>query len=56
YTVLMTIFILLEAGLVAFIALDHHWEKDIPFDPTGELDNLRTFIEDNVDVFEWVGI
>ncbi|KAL0459329.1 UNVERIFIED_CONTAM: Tetraspanin-18 [Sesamum latifolium] len=29
---------------------------DIPFDPTGELDNLRTFIEDNVDIFEWVGI
>ncbi|KAK4407299.1 Tetraspanin-18 [Sesamum angolense] len=56
YTVLMTIFILLEAGLVVFIALDHHWEKDIPFDPTGELDNLRTFIKDNVDVFEWVGI
>ncbi|KAK4418465.1 Tetraspanin-18 [Sesamum alatum] len=56
YAVLMTIFILLEAGLVAFIALDHHWEKDIPFDPTGELDNLRTFIQDNVDVFKWVGI
>ncbi|GFP82990.1 tetraspanin-18 [Phtheirospermum japonicum] len=24
---------------------------DIPFDPTGELDSFRTFIEDNVDVF-----
>ncbi|KAI3449852.1 hypothetical protein Pfo_006517 [Paulownia fortunei] len=56
YAVLTTIFILLEVGLVAFIALDHHWEKDIPFDPTGELDRLRTFIEDNVDVFEWIGI
>ncbi|KAL6564048.1 hypothetical protein OROHE_005288 [Orobanche hederae] len=56
YAVLATIFILLEVGLVAFIALDHHWEKDIPFDPTGELDHLRTFIQDNVDVFMWVGI
>ncbi|KAL6564536.1 hypothetical protein OROMI_015986 [Orobanche minor] len=46
----------LKVGLVAFIALDHHWEKDIPFDPTGELDHLRTFIQDNVDVFMWVGI
>ncbi|KAK6141518.1 hypothetical protein DH2020_024739 [Rehmannia glutinosa] len=56
YAVLTTIFILLEVGLVAFIALDHNWKKDIPFDPTGELDSFRTFIEDNVDVFEWVGI
>ncbi|KAL3647686.1 hypothetical protein CASFOL_008654 [Castilleja foliolosa] len=45
-----------EVGLVAFIALDHNWEKDIPFDSTGELDNFRTFIQDNVDVFMWVGI
>ncbi|GER29647.1 tetraspanin family protein [Striga asiatica] len=56
YAILATLFILLEAGLVAFIALDHNWEKDIPFDPTGELDRIRTFIEDNVDVFMWVGI
>ncbi|PIN00836.1 hypothetical protein CDL12_26659 [Handroanthus impetiginosus] len=56
YAILTTIFILLEVGLVAFIALDHHWEKDIPIDPTGELDSLWTFIEDNADVFEWVGI
>lgn len=83
YSILATLFILLEVGLVAFIALDHHWEKvpcyhlmwmlvyfifvpsfltiksffqDIPFDPTGELDSLCTFIKDNVDVFEWVGI
>ncbi|XP_075508436.1 tetraspanin-18 [Primulina tabacum] len=56
YALLITVFVLLEAGLVAFIALDHHWEKDLPLDPTGELDSLRTFIEDNVDIFEWVGI
>ncbi|CAA0833417.1 Tetraspanin-18 [Striga hermonthica] len=56
YAILATLFILLEAGLVAFIALDHNWEKDIPFDPTGELDRIRTFIEDNIDVFMWVGI
>lgn len=56
YAVLAIVFILLEVGLITFIALDHHWEKDIPSDPTGELDNLRKFIEDNVDVFEWVGI
>ncbi|XP_042003916.1 tetraspanin-18-like [Salvia splendens] len=56
YAVLTTLFILSEVGLVIFIALDRQWEKDIPFDPTGELDRLWTFINDNADVFMWVGI
>lgn len=56
YAVLTTIFILSEVGLVAFIALDQHWEKDIPSDPTGELDSLWTFIKENADVFMWIGI
>lgn len=56
YTMLKTILILLEAALVAFIAIDHRWEKDLPFDPTGELQTLRSFIEDNVDICKWVGI
>ncbi|KAI4300110.1 hypothetical protein L6164_033524 [Bauhinia variegata] len=56
YTIIITIFILLEAALVAFIAIDQRWEKDLPFDPTGELDSLRSFIEDNSDICKWVGI
>ncbi|XP_057798209.1 tetraspanin-18 [Salvia miltiorrhiza] len=56
YAVLTTIFILSEVGLVTFIALDHQWEKDIPSDPTGEIDTLWTFIKENADVFMWVGI
>ncbi|KAF7804572.1 tetraspanin-18-like isoform X1 [Senna tora] len=52
----VNVIILLEAALVAFIAIDHKWEKDLPFDPTGELNSLRSFIEDNVDICEWVGI
>ncbi|GLT41496.1 hypothetical protein SLA2020_155560 [Shorea laevis] len=56
YTLLKVVLILLEAALVAFIAIDHHWEKDLPFDPTGELDSLRSFIESNIDICKWVGI
>ncbi|KAL6978762.1 hypothetical protein U1Q18_020428 [Sarracenia purpurea var. burkii] len=56
YTLLTTVLILLEAALVGFIALDHHWEKDLPFDPTGELYSIRDFIEDNVDICKLVGI
>ncbi|EXB46063.1 hypothetical protein L484_015924 [Morus notabilis] len=29
---------------------------DLPFDPTGQLQNLRLFIEDNIDICKWVGI
>ncbi|KAJ8534610.1 hypothetical protein K7X08_016338 [Anisodus acutangulus] len=56
YSLLMTAFVLLEISLVVFIALDHHWDKDLPMDPTGELHSLRTFIEQNMDVCKWIGI
>ncbi|GMI85725.1 hypothetical protein like AT2G20230 [Hibiscus trionum] len=56
YTLIKIVLILIEAFLVAFIAIDRRWEKDIPFDPTGELDNLRSFVEDNIDICKWVGI
>ncbi|XP_044501168.1 tetraspanin-18-like [Mangifera indica] len=56
YAVLKTIFILLEAAFVAFIAIDHQWEKDLPSDPTGELDSIHSFIEDNIGICKWVGI
>lgn len=56
YSLLITVLLLLEVSLVAFISLDHHWEKDLPIDPTGELASLCNFIEDNIDVCKWVGI
>ncbi|XVE78034.1 hypothetical protein DITRI_Ditri13aG0111700 [Diplodiscus trichospermus] len=56
YTLLKIVLILIEAALVAFIAIDRSWEKDLPFDPTGELDSFRSFIEDNIDICKWVGI
>ncbi|XP_050207120.1 tetraspanin-18 [Mercurialis annua] len=56
YTILKILLILLESALVAFIAIDRRWEKDLPIDPTGELESLRSFIEENVDICKWVGI
>ncbi|CAN1269981.1 TOM2AH2 [Linum perenne] len=29
---------------------------DIPFDPTGEVQTIRAFIEDNIEICKWVGI
>ncbi|XP_022728082.1 tetraspanin-20-like isoform X1 [Durio zibethinus] len=56
YTILKIVLILIEAALVAFIAIDRRWEKDLPFDPTGELDSFRSSVEDNIDICRWVGI
>ncbi|KAE8701955.1 hypothetical protein F3Y22_tig00110503pilonHSYRG00276 [Hibiscus syriacus] len=36
-----------QAASIAFIAIDRRSEKDLPFDPTGELDNFRSFVEEN---------
>lgn len=30
--------------------------QDLPFDPTGELQSLRSFIEANVEICKWVGL
>nr|XP_043622224.1 tetraspanin-18 [Erigeron canadensis] len=56
YTLLKTVFILLEVALILFIALDRRWERDLPSDPTGEIDKLRVFVESNMDFFSWIGI
>ncbi|KAH9326493.1 hypothetical protein KI387_006671 [Taxus chinensis] len=56
YSVLVIFLLLLEAALVGDIFLNHHWEKDIPDDPTGEFENITKFIRDNLDVCKWVGL
>ncbi|OIW01667.1 hypothetical protein TanjilG_04635 [Lupinus angustifolius] len=56
YTLLISILLLVEAALVGFITIDRHWQEDIPIDPTGQLESLRSFIEENMDICKWVGI
>ncbi|XP_057427512.1 tetraspanin-18 [Lotus japonicus] len=56
YTLIITVLVLAEAALVGFIAIDHHWREDIPVDPTGQLESLQSFIEENQDICRWVGI
>ncbi|CAN8326346.1 unnamed protein product [Cochlearia groenlandica] len=56
FSILKTVVIVIEAALVGFIAIDRHWEKDLPYDPTGELDSLRAFVEENIDICKWVGV
>ncbi|KAJ0963660.1 hypothetical protein J5N97_028782 [Dioscorea zingiberensis] len=56
YSIFATVFILLEAALVGDLLLNRQWEKDLPYDSTGELKRLRAFIEENMDVFKWVAM
>ncbi|XP_047320781.1 tetraspanin-20-like [Impatiens glandulifera] len=56
YTFLAIVLFLLEAALVGFILIDKNWEKDLPFDSTGELDSFRVFVMDNIDICKWVAI
>lgn len=56
YIVISLLLILMEVALVTFIASDRRWEKDLPYDPTGELEKLRSFVEANADICKWAGI
>eukprot|EP00249_Psilotum_nudum_P031429 c4546_g1_i1 orf=337-1317(-) len=56
YTVFLCLLIVLEAAIAAFVFLNHHWEQDIPDDPTGQFDNLKNFVEENFDICKWVGL
>ncbi|KAJ4955502.1 hypothetical protein NE237_012285 [Protea cynaroides] len=56
YTLLTSTLMILEAAFVAFVTFDHQWVKDLPNDPTGELNSFRAFIEENFDICKWVGI
>ncbi|KNA23295.1 hypothetical protein SOVF_025920 [Spinacia oleracea] len=56
YIFLSIVLILLEAAAVVFIAADRYWDKDLPYDPTGELEKLKSFVEENVDICKWLGL
>lgn len=56
YALLSSIVILAEGALVGYIILDKNWEYDLPNDPSGEIGRLRALIEDNFEVFTWVGV
>uniref|UniRef100_A0A803M916 Uncharacterized protein n=1 Tax=Chenopodium quinoa TaxID=63459 RepID=A0A803M916_CHEQI len=56
YIFLAILLILLEAAAVVFIAIDQRWDKDLPYDPTGELEKLKFFVKENIDVCKWLGL
>ncbi|ONK63830.1 uncharacterized protein A4U43_C07F19380 [Asparagus officinalis] len=54
FAVFTMILFLLEAVLLGDIVFNKHWEEDLPYDSTGQLKHLQAFINDNLDMCEWV--
>ncbi|KAL8191906.1 hypothetical protein R6Q57_028637 [Mikania cordata] len=56
YSVLKFVFILMEVALILLIALDSNWERDLPLDPTGEIDRFQEFVQSDIEFCKWIGI
>uniref|UniRef100_A0A0D9WUG3 Uncharacterized protein n=1 Tax=Leersia perrieri TaxID=77586 RepID=A0A0D9WUG3_9ORYZ len=53
YTILAVLMMILEAALAADLFFNEHWIQDLPYDRTGELNNLLSFIQTNFDLCKW---
>eukprot|EP00246_Nothoceros_aenigmaticus_P013445 TRINITY_DN4634_c0_g1_i1.p1 TRINITY_DN4634_c0_g1~~TRINITY_DN4634_c0_g1_i1.p1 ORF type:complete len:337 (+),score=63.40 TRINITY_DN4634_c0_g1_i1:210-1220(+) len=56
YTFCLGLLLVVQAAAAAAIFFDKNWYKDIPDDPTGELDKIRDFITDNFDICKWIAL
>ncbi|GJM97342.1 hypothetical protein PR202_ga14263 [Eleusine coracana subsp. coracana] len=56
YTIPAMAMLLLEAALAAHLTLNQHWIQELPYDHTGELDNLLSFIHNNLDLCKWAAL
>jgi len=48
--------LLIQVVLAAFLFIDSNWEEDLPDDPSGQLDNLKEFIRENIDIIKWFAL
>ncbi|VAH68617.1 tetraspanin-18-like [Triticum dicoccoides] len=56
YTGLAMVMMLLEAAVAGRILLNEHWIQDLPHDRTGELENLVSFVNANLDLCKWAAL
>lgn len=56
YMFFVFLLLVLEAAVTADIFLNHNWEEDFPKDTTGNLDKLKDFIKENIDICKWIGL
>jgi hypothetical protein len=56
YLCLQILLVIAQLILAGFLFFDKHWRKDLPDDPTGQLDKVEKFVEDNLDICKWVAL
>ncbi|CAM6008013.1 unnamed protein product [Sphagnum balticum] len=56
YTVIQIVLLLVQFVIAGALVFDHHWREDLPDDPTGELDKVQKFVEENFDICKWVAL
>ncbi|CAM0879748.1 unnamed protein product [Alopecurus aequalis] len=56
YTVLAMVMLLLEAAVAGQLLLNEQWRQDLPYDRTGELDHLISFVRENFDLCKWAAL
>ncbi|KAG0596750.1 hypothetical protein M758_UG282100 [Ceratodon purpureus] len=56
YLCLQILLVIAQLILAGFLFFDKHWRQDLPDDPTGQLDKVEKFIEDNLDTCKWVAL
>ncbi|KAI4296714.1 hypothetical protein L6164_036650 [Bauhinia variegata] len=56
YMLIIILILLLEGAVTADILLNSNWEKDLPEDPTGKLDDLKHFVKSNFEICKLVGL
>eukprot|EP00897_Mesotaenium_endlicherianum_P002830 jgi/Mesen1/2575/ME000162S01700 len=52
----LAVLLLVEGTIAAAIFFDKNWSKDLPEDPTGEMQQLKKFVRDNFQICLWGGV
>ncbi|XP_047307845.1 tetraspanin-19-like [Impatiens glandulifera] len=56
YMIVIFIVLLAETALLADVILNSDWEKDLPDDESGVLEDFKDFIESNIETCKWLGL
>jgi hypothetical protein len=54
--VIQIVLLLVQFAIAGVLFFDSHWHEDLPDDPTGELDKIKEFLEENLDICKWVAL
>ncbi|KAL3522255.1 hypothetical protein ACH5RR_015089 [Cinchona calisaya] len=56
YSGIIFLLILFDSALIADVLLNSEWEKDLPDDPSGRLDDFKDFVHSNMHICQWVAL